>query len=1312
MKLQLSYKSLRKTGYLSNTGSTFCNFAHSAFVRKFQLVMFKQQPLTRLKLYCFIFFCTLLTPAFAQKETNNWYFGEFAGLDFNPGAPVALTNGALNTNEGCASISDAAGQLLFYTGGNRVFNRNHVQMPNGFGLMGDISSTQSAIIVPQPGSSTLYYIFTVDEEGGPNGLRYSMVDLNLQGGLGDVFVKNVPLVAPTSEKVTAVKHNNNFDVWVITHEWESDAFYAYLVTAAGVSAAPVVSNVGLVHTGGSIATNGNSAGYMKVSPLGNKLALAIKEMNLFEIFDFNSSTGVVSNAITTPATYTNAYGVEFSPDGTKLYASKYGFGGPQIFQFNLQAGSVAAILSSSTLVGTSSSLFGGGLQLGTDGKIYFARFESEWLGVINNPNTLGVACGYVDDGVNLNGKTSNFGLPNFVQSYLKPSPFTYQNTCFGATTQFAIINTAFISSVSWNFGDAASGASNTSTQLSPTHVYSAPGTYTVSLTTTLTNGVSETNTQNLLIHPLLTGVDLGADQTICATETLTLSAIIPNSLTYLWQDGSAAATFTVSTPGTYSVTVSGLCNSVSDAVTIAYNQAPNINLGGNQTLCNGQTAVLNAAPTNGAVGTVYQWETGETTPTYTVTTAGTYTVAIGNQCGSANASVTIDYLAPPVVELGADLAVCLGTPVALNATPLNALLTGPVTYQWQDGSATAIFTATSAGTYSVTVNNSCGTATDNITVTNNFPPVVDFGGNVALCPGETLILDATVPDGLYLWQDGSTAATFTISAPGNYWVEVTNLCGLVFEDITVSYTNLPDVDLGPDATLCPGQTLALNANTTGAAAYLWQDGSNNPTFTANAPGIYWVQIANSCSTQTDSITIEFGMDPTINLGADTTLCEGEAVLFNIAIPDAQATYLWSNGGTLPDFTANAAGTYWGSVTNQCGTVTDTVAVSITPLPAINLGNDVGLCPGESVVLDATVAAATAYNWSNGDNTATITVGTDGTYSVTVTTACGVVSDTVNVNLGTTLTISLGLNLQLCNSDSFTLDATTAGVTYQWQDGSSNATFTANTPGAYWVQIANSCSSATDTVTVNYLNTPFVQLAADTTLCPGETLFLNAQLPDASVSYLWNNGSTQPDFTVSEPGLYAVTLNNACGNASDSILVNYNQLPTVSAGPDVTICIGETATLAPTAANATAYLWQNGSTQPTLIAGESGVYAITVSNACGSASDAVTVTVNDCLPPPPPEPLPCTLLVPNAFSPNNDGVNDVFAPVYNCTSATASFSVFNRWGERVFTGNTLTDGWNGSLKNEPCPIGVYVWVLEYLNDEGQMEMVKGNVTLLR
>ena len=137
--------------------------------------------------------------AFGQREAVNWYFGNNAGLNFN--------------NEGCATFSDGNGNLLFYTEGVNVWNRNHQIMPNGEGLLGSTSATQSAMVLPRPGSSNIYYIFTSDNvqsyqngEGGV-GFNYSVIDMNLNGGLGDVTVKNINLLPNASEKVTAVRNN-------------------------------------------------------------------------------------------------------------------------------------------------------------------------------------------------------------------------------------------------------------------------------------------------------------------------------------------------------------------------------------------------------------------------------------------------------------------------------------------------------------------------------------------------------------------------------------------------------------------------------------------------------------------------------------------------------------------------------------------------------------------------------------------------------------------------------------------------------------------------------------------------------------------------------------------------------------------------------------------------------------------------------------------------------------------------------------------------------------------------------------------------
>ena len=194
------------------------------------------------------------------QEGNIWYFGQNAGLDFNSGAPVALTDGQLNTLEGCATISDQNGALLFYTDGMTVYDRNHGIMPNGTGLVGNNSSTQSSIIVGKPMSVDIYYIFTIDgTTGGGIGLHFSEVDMTLNGGLGDVnSIKNVMLFPYGCEKVTAVKHQNGTDFWIVSRLENSNEYHSYLLSSSGVNTTPVVTNIGPVYN--------QTIGYLKCSP--------------------------------------------------------------------------------------------------------------------------------------------------------------------------------------------------------------------------------------------------------------------------------------------------------------------------------------------------------------------------------------------------------------------------------------------------------------------------------------------------------------------------------------------------------------------------------------------------------------------------------------------------------------------------------------------------------------------------------------------------------------------------------------------------------------------------------------------------------------------------------------------------------------------------------------------------------------------------------------------------------------------------------------------------------------------------------------
>lgn len=372
--------------------------------------------------------------SFSQGEANNWFFAYNSGISFATGVPVLLNGGAMSTDEGCATISDAAGNLLFYTDGVNVYNKNHLLMPNGTGLLGSPSSTQSGVIIKQPGNSTIYYIFTTPapEDGYVNGLRYSEVDLSLDGGNGEVTNnKNILLQTPTCEKITGVRHANNQDVWLISHDTGSNQFRTFLITSAGINLTPIISNVGEIVIDDPVSFF--VAGQLKAYLGGKKIASATYSSNTFELFDFDNATGLLSNPVLLSNTSVGAYGVEFSPDGSKLYGSIIigsTLGQPlteNLYQWDLCAGTLSAndIINSRQLIfsGSASSQGMGSLQLAPDGKIYVARYNglppgdpnnTHFLGVINDPNASGLACNYVDDGLFLGAMTSGVGLPNFV----------------------------------------------------------------------------------------------------------------------------------------------------------------------------------------------------------------------------------------------------------------------------------------------------------------------------------------------------------------------------------------------------------------------------------------------------------------------------------------------------------------------------------------------------------------------------------------------------------------------------------------------------------------------------------------------------------------------------------------------------------------------------------------------------------------------------------------------------------------------------------------------------------------------------------
>lgn len=371
-------------------------------------------------LFILSFFVFACHSSFGQHQADKWFFGMNAGLDFISGSPVAVS-GALQTTEGCSAVSDEAGNLLFYTDGVTVWNNNHEVMPNGTGLFGGVSTTQSALIVPAPGSSDdYYYIFTLDEFGGPNGLSYSIVNMTLDSGSGDVITKNVLIQNDVTERIAALKQPNGLDYWIVVHEWGSDAFYTYSLTSAGLQS-PVISNTGIIHSTTQIQ---NTYGQMKFSTCNDKLAVAAGYQDTIQVFDFDPTTGIVSNPITIPAA-DHVYGLEFSPDGSELYVTCYDTWGT-LLQYDINGNNQYNIILSKITLSVTPDLYA--LQIGPDGKIYVCKSWSSTLGVINFPDVHGYSCDFNESAVNLDpnyqGITSALGLPEFAQNF-----FITENSC-------------------------------------------------------------------------------------------------------------------------------------------------------------------------------------------------------------------------------------------------------------------------------------------------------------------------------------------------------------------------------------------------------------------------------------------------------------------------------------------------------------------------------------------------------------------------------------------------------------------------------------------------------------------------------------------------------------------------------------------------------------------------------------------------------------------------------------------------------------------------------------------------------------------
>ncbi len=366
---------------------------------------------------------------------------------------------------------------------------------------------------------------------------------------------------------------------------------------------------------------------------------------------------------------------------------------------------------------------------------------------------------------------------------------------------------------------------------------------------------------------------------------------------------------------------------------------------------------------------------------------------------------------------------------------------------------------------------------------------------------------------------------------------------------------------------------------------------------------------------------------------------------------------------------------------------------------LDLGSDpAALCIGQPLVLDATNANAT-YLWQDGSTDPTFTVlfatPQEATYWVEVSTACGSLRDSVHLYYAELPVADLGNDTILCLNETLPIHAANTNATYLWQDGSTEFNFHVSQPGTYWVEVSNDCGIVRDSIEVGYAPLPEVDLGADTVICAGDTVTLDANA--ANATFLWHDNSTASTFQVSEEGSYWVQVSAGCGMARDTVLISRVAPPSFDLGQDTGLCAEETLLLDVSTANAS-YQWQNGSPDPSFLVTEAGVYWVTLTTVC-SATDTIVIDQLEC---------EVELEIPNVITPNGDALNDFWMPSVSTGIVSMTTDIYSRWGLKIHSTDDLHIGWDA--KNVSA--GVYYYIIRYTTVNGVEERLHGYLMVLR
>lgn len=655
--------------------------------------------------------------------------------------------------------------------------------------------------------------------------------------------------------------------------------------------------------------------------------------------------------------------------------------------------------------------------------------------------------------------------------------------------------------------------------------------------------------------------------------------------------------------------------------------------------------------------------------------------------------------------------------------PLDAKNQG-ADFLWSNGHTGRYFIVKDTGQLWVQATYGCDTVRDSIHV------ILEHSPTMPVLPGDSLYCD-TIPDlvldakhdtirASYEWQDGSTDQTYKTDQPGKYWVTVhTPNCGSKTDSINIHFLETPEIILPEDSTFCDSVDVILSLDQSDPSRqFAWNTQDSVATIHVKDTGTYWAKAYNACGSDSTQFTALQLLTPEVILPNDTLYCNDFTRGLKVGIPNNSESYQWDEHvqGVIVSLsdtvTLTDPGSYVVAITNKCATTRDSIVLRRLDPPSVNLPEDDTLC--NSILIDLVVSNPNSpeneeeFLWNDNSTDTILQVTSAGTYWVEVENDCGTDSDTVVYSIKYNPQFSLGADSVYCNAIKRDVDITQSDPTsrYYLNDVPFSGSTTLDQEGTFWFKIQNYCGDYEEGITLRLLTTPSAQLPEDKVFCGAVTATTLdvPDRPDNEESILWSNqsGSTSTVFTTE--GKHWVQISNKCGVDSDTILFSVSAYPEVELGEDTVLC-GNFAIQLDAGYNPDyTYEWQpNGETSYSIFATEQVTYSVVVTNSDGCESGDDFTVGSGCV---------SYVHIPDAFTPNQDGINESFTPVLVNTQ-NFSMEIYNRWGELVYVTTNPNEGWDGTYQGKACDDGVYVYqiILETTEDL-QLRNYSGVVNLMR